>query len=67
MASVLSKDPGPYPRNVYDIEHPAWQLWFNLLSAYMKENGKLTGATGTFTTADAKTVTVVNGIITTIV
>ena len=42
--------------------------WFRFLNAIYEQLGSGTGAaSGTFTTADSKTVTVVNGIITGIV
>ena len=67
MPKVLAKEPGSYPQQIYDLSHHSWQMWLSALCAFNKENGQLTGASGTFTTADAKTVTVVNGIITSIV
>ena len=67
MAKVLSKDPGSYPQQIYDISHHSWQMWLSALCAYNKENSLLTGASGTFTTVDGKTVTVVNGIVTSII
>ena len=67
MAKVLAKDPGNYPVGIYDLSHNSWQMWLSTLSAYNKENSLLTGASGSFTTVDGKTVTVVNGIITSIV
>jgi hypothetical protein len=42
--------------------------WFRFFNAvYEQLGGGIGGATGTFTTVDGKTVTVVNGIITEIV
>ena len=67
MAKVLAKDPGDFPRGIYDVSHTTWQIWFATLCAYNKSNGLLSGASGTFTTVDGKTVTVVNGIITSII
>lgn len=67
MAKVLAKDPGNYPQGIYDIKHHTWQMWLSALTAYNTENSLLTGASGTFTTVDGKTVTVVDGIITSIV
>ena len=67
MAKVLAKDPGNYPVGIYDLQHPLWQMWLSTLCAYNTANGLLSGASGSFTTVDGKTVTVVNGIITSIV
>lgn len=67
MAKVLAKEPGSYPQQIYDLRHNAWQMWLSALCAYNKENGLLTGASGSFTTVDGKTVTVVNGIIVSII
>jgi len=67
VAKVLAKEPGTYPRGIFDLSHNSWQMWLSALSAYNKENGLLTGVSGSFTTVDGKTVTVVDGIITSIV
>ena len=68
MAKVLAKEPGTYPQGIFDLSHNSWQMWLSALSAYNKENGALAGESfGTFTTVDGKTVTVINGIITSIV
>lgn len=50
----------PIPQTPISESQP-WRDWFRSLGSYLSG-----GASGTFTTADSKTVTVVNGIITSI-
>jgi hypothetical protein len=53
----------PIPQDKIE-ENFKWRDWFRSLYDYVNTNPN--GVSGTFTTADSKTVTVTNGIITSI-